>query len=89
MDGTVHTDNNGQYEETERNREFSVSVHITFTKIIAAVILGLGMWLSLELESVTPFSVAVPASSALVLGKQAKDVYYKKYKTKSDVKDSS
>jgi len=47
------------------------------------------MWLSLELENVTPFSVAVPASSALVLGKQAKDVYYKKYKTKSDVKDSS
>ncbi len=55
-----------------------ININLTWSKIMAFVIIAASIWLTLELESVTPFSIGVPAASALILGKQAQTAYIKK-----------
>ncbi len=58
--------------------EFSVKINLTYSKIIALVVLAVSVWLTLELESVTPFSIAVPAVSAMIVGKQVEGMIRKR-----------
>ncbi len=64
--------------------EFTVKINLTYSKIIALVILAVSVWLTLELESVTPFSIAVPAVSAMIVGKQVEGMVRKRKWTGND-----
>lgn len=64
--------------------EFSVRIRLTYSKIIALVVLGISVWLTLELGSVTPFSIAVPAASAMIVGKQVEDMIRKRSEKRNE-----
>ena len=57
----------------------AVNINLTWSKVMAFVMLAASVWLTIELDDMTAFSVAAPLAAALILGKQGQEVLIAKF----------